>query len=160
MPGVKKQWECMDTDGSPIKAGGVHMTSKHKKEPRVYGTSWGAISVPRYVYQSRQGGEAFCPLDQNARIIVNSTPAFARMVSRKYAQMAAPQVEEDLRQNHGRNSSGSTLRDVADVVASIARAKEEKWIYDIPQLPKPVATVAINHTGQCISAARCSSKPE
>ncbi|MGI9278351.1 MAG: ISKra4 family transposase, partial [Endozoicomonas sp.] len=141
--GVEKQLEYMDTDGSPIKIGGIHMTSKHKKEPKVYETSWGATKVSRYVYQSSQGGETFCPLDQNARIIVNSTPAFARMVSWKYAQMAAPQIEEDLRQNHGRTSSRSTLRDLADVVASIAQAKEEKWVYDIPELSKPVKTVAI-----------------
>ena len=38
----------------------------------------------------------FCPLDQNALIVVNSTPAFARMVSWKYENMAAPQVEIDL----------------------------------------------------------------
>ena len=44
--------------------------------------------------------------------------------------MAAPQVEEDLRQHHGRNSSRSTLRDIADVVASIAQSKEEKWELD------------------------------
>ncbi len=145
--GVEKQLEHMDTDGSPIKVGGIHMTSKNKKEPKVYETSWGAVKVPRYIYQSSQGGETFCPLDQNARIIVNSTPAFARMVSWKYAQMAAPQVEDDLRQNHGRNSSRSTLRDLADVVASIAQAKEERWVYDIPELPKPVTTVAIGLDG-------------
>ncbi len=145
--GVEKQLEHMDTDGSPIKVDGIHMTSKNKKEPKVYETSWGAVKVPRYIYQSSQGGETFCPLDQNARIIVNSTPAFARMVSWKYAQMAAPQVEDDLRQNHGRNSSRSTLRDLADVVASIAQAKEERWVYDIPELPKPVTTVAIGLDG-------------
>ena len=107
----------------------------------------GAIKVSRYVYQSSQGGKTFCPLDQSARIIVNSTPAFVRMVSWKYAQMAAPQVEEDLRQHHGRNSSRSTLCDLADVVASIAQAKEEKWIYDIPELSKSVKTVAIGLDG-------------
>ena len=73
--------------------------------------------------------------------------AFARMVSWKYAQMAAPQVEEDLRQHHGRKSSRSMLRDLADVVASIAQAKEDKWEYDIPELSKPVATVAIGLDG-------------
>ena len=149
MLGTERQLEFMDTDGSPmpIKVGGIHMTSKHKKEPKVYETSWGAVRVSRYVYQSSQGGETFCPLDQNARIIVNSTPAFARMVSWKYAHMAAPQVEEDLLQNHGRKSNRSTLRDLADVVASIAQAKEEKWVYDIPELSKPVATVAIGLDG-------------
>lgn len=141
------QLEYMDTDGSPIKIGGVKMTCKRKKEPKIYETPWGAVKVARHVYQSSSGGEIFCPLDQNARIVVNSTPAFARMVSWKYAQMAAPQVHEDLQQNHGRTSSRSTLRDLSDVVASIAQAKEEKWTYDIPSLPAPVKTIAIGLDG-------------
>ena len=62
MLGVEKQLEHLDTDGSPIKVGGIHMTSKHKKEPKVYETQWGAVNVPRYVYQSNQGGETYCPL--------------------------------------------------------------------------------------------------
>ncbi len=89
-----QQLECMDTDGSPITMGSVRMSCKRKKEPKVYETPWGAVKVARNVYQSNKGGKTFCPLDQNARIIVNSTPAFARMVSWKYAQMAAPQVEQ------------------------------------------------------------------
>ena len=83
------------------------------------------------------------PLDQNARIVVNSTPAFARTVSWKYAEMAAPKVEHDLRQNDRRKTSRSTLRDIADVVASIAQAKEDKWEYEIPELPRSVKAVAI-----------------
>ena len=105
-----QQLEYMDTDGSPITIGSVCMSCKRKKEPKVYETQWGAVKVARNVYQSNKGGGTFCPLDQNARIIVNSTPAFARMVSWKYAQMAAPQVEQDLLQNHGRKSSRATLR--------------------------------------------------
>ncbi len=138
-----QQLECMDTDGSPITMGSVRMSCKRKKEPKVYETPWGAVKVARNVYQSNKGGKTFCPLDQNARIIVNSTPAFARMVSWKYAQMAAPQVEQDLLQNHGRKSSRATLRDLADVVGSVAQIKEEKWTYVIPELPRPVTTVAI-----------------
>lgn len=145
--GVEKQLESMDTDGSPITVGGITMSSKYKKEPKVYETSWGAVKLPRYVYQSSQGGETFCPLDQKARIVVNSTPAFARLVSWKYTQMAASQVEEDLLQNHGRKSRRSTLRELASVVASIAQEKEEKWVYDIPDLPKQVTTIAIGLDG-------------
>ncbi len=142
-----QQLECMDTDGSPITMGSVRMSCKRKKEPKVYETPWGAVKVARNVYQSNKGGKTFCPLDQNARIIVNSTPAFARMVSWKYAQMAAPQVEQDLLQNHGRKSSRATLRDLADVVGSVAQIKEEKWTYVIPELPRPVTTVAIGLDG-------------
>ena len=40
-----------------------------------------------------------------------------------------------------------TFRDLTYVVACIAQAKEEKWVYDIPELPKSVATVAIGLDG-------------
>ncbi len=142
-----QQLEHMDTDGTPVTIGSVRMSCKRKKEPKVYETPWGPVKIARNIYQSSKGGTTFCPLDQNARIIVNSTPAFARMVSWKYAQMAAPQVEQDLLQNHGRKSSRATLRDLADVVASVAQIKEEKWTYDIPELPRPVATVALGLDG-------------
>ena len=117
-----KQLEFLDSDGTPIFMGSIKMTSKRKKEPKVYETPWGAVKIPRFVYQSSQGGSTFSPLDQNARIIVNSTPAFARMISWKYAQMAAPQVEKDLKQNHARYSSRATLRDLADVIGNICSA--------------------------------------
>ena len=111
-----KQLEYLDTDGSPIFFGSIKMTSKKKKEPKVYESPWGAVKVPRYVYQSSKGGEIFSSLDQNARIVVSSTPRFARLISWKYAEMAAPQVERDLAQNHGRKTNRRTLRDLADVV--------------------------------------------
>lgn len=147
---AEKQLEHLDADGSPIQLGSIKLTSKKKKELKVYESSWGQIHVERYVYQSSKGGKTFCPLDQNARIVVNSTPAFARMVSWKYANMAAPQVEEDLLQNHRRDSSRATLKDVSDVVASIAQAKEENWTYDIPEMPEVVATVSLGLDGTTI----------
>ena len=142
-----QQLRHFDTNGEPIVKGATRLTSKNKKEPKVYETPWGALRVERYVYQSREGGKTFCPLDQNARIVVNSTPAFARMVSWKYANMAAPQVEDDLLQNHRRTSSHATLKDLADVVACIAQTKEEHWTYEIPDLPDPVATVSLGLDG-------------
>ena len=143
----RRQLEYLDTDGSPITVASVHMTSKSHKEPKVYETPWGPVEVSRHVYQSSQGGAIFCPLDQNARIVVTSTPFYARMVSWKYAHMASSEVCEDLQRNHGRKASRSVLRDLSDVVASIAQAKEETWAYDIPELPSPVKTVALGLDG-------------
>ena len=142
-----RQLEHLDTDGSPIQLGETKFTSKKRKELKIYESQWGPVRVERFVYQSSKGGKIVCPLDQSARIVVNSTPAFARMVSWKYANMAAPQVEEDLLQNHGRSSSRTTLRDLADIVGSIAQAKEEVWNYDLPELTDPVATVSIGLDG-------------
>lgn len=107
----------------------------------------GAVEVSRNVYQSSQGGAIFCPLDQNARIVVTLTPLYARMVSWKYTHMASSEVCEDLKRNHGRKALRSVLRDLADVVASIAQTKEEAWDYNIPELPGSVKTVALGLDG-------------
>jgi hypothetical protein len=71
-----------DTDGSPIQVGDTRLTSKGelKKE---YQTPYGVAPVERYVYQSSRGGKTYCPLDRNARIVISSTPKFAKMVSHK-----------------------------------------------------------------------------
>lgn len=143
----RKQLENLDTDGSPIFFGKVKMTSKKKKQLKVYETPYGAVKVPRYVYQTSDGGATYSPLDHAARIVVNSTPKFAQMVSWKYAEMAAPQAQKDFEQNHKRSTSRATLRDIADVVGAIAQAKEDVWTYAIPELPHPVSTIAIGLDG-------------
>src|SRR5262249_43829346 len=71
-----------DTDGSPIPVGPVEFTSKGRVE-KDYQTPYGVASVARHVYQSPQGGPTHCPLDRDARIVVSSTPRFAKIVSHK-----------------------------------------------------------------------------
>ncbi len=145
--GTKKQLEWLDTDGSPITLGNVRLTSKSKKELKVYETPWGAVRVNRFIYQSREGGAIYCPLDQSARIVVNSTPRHACMVSWKFAHMPSTEVEQDFLRNHGRKIHRRTAKDLAEVVASIAQAKEESWTYELPDLPEPVATVSLGLDG-------------
>ena len=62
-----------DTNGSPLKKNGEKWTSKGK-EYKIYQTPYGEIQVERHVYQSSKGGETYCPLEQDARIVVTSTP--------------------------------------------------------------------------------------
>src|SRR3954470_14511326 len=121
-----------DADGSPIRVGDTKLTSKGelKKE---YQTPYGVAPIERHVYQSSRGGKTFCPLDRNARIVVSSTPRFARMVSHKYAEFGSARVIEDLRENHGRTVARSFVQNVADAVAAVAMAKEETWGYALPE---------------------------
>ncbi len=74
-----------DTDGSPITVGSITLTSKGQI-PKDYQTPYGMATLERHVYQSPRGGATYCPLDRDARIIVSSTPKFAKMVSSKYAE--------------------------------------------------------------------------
>jgi hypothetical protein len=100
-------------------------------------------TVARHVYQSPQGGPAYCPLDRDARIVVSSIPRFAKVVSHQYAEFSSPGVQIDLKENHGREVSRCLVQDIADAVAAAAMAKEEDWSYAPPKFDEPPATVAI-----------------
>jgi hypothetical protein len=138
-----------DTDGSPINVGPVKFTSKGQIE-KDYQTPYGVATVARHVYQSPQGGPTYCPLDRDARIVVSSTPRFAKVISHKYAEFSSPRVQVDLEENHGRTVSRCLIQDVADAVAAVAMAKEEDWSYTLPRFETPPATVAISLDGTCM----------
>jgi hypothetical protein len=137
-----------DTDGSPITVGSVRLTSKGQL-PKDYQTPYGMTTVERHVYQSPEGGATYCPLDRDARIIVSSTPKFAKMVSSKYAEFGSARVQRDLRDNHGRAISRCLVQDIADAVAALALAKEEDWSYHLPKMETPPATVGFSLDGTC-----------
>jgi|tagenome__1003787_1003787.scaffolds.fasta_scaffold20728608_1 hypothetical protein len=137
-----------DTDGSPITVGATKLTSKGRL-PKDYQTPYGMARVERHVYQSPQGGATYCPLDRDARIIVSSTPKFAKMVSNKYAEFGSARVRHDLRDNHGRAVSRCLVQDIADAVAAVALAKEEDWSYHLPKMETPPVTVALSLDGTC-----------
>ena len=141
--------ERFDTDGDRIEFGGVKWFSKGKL-PKCYQTPYGEVEVSRHVYQRSGGGKTFCPLERDARIVVTSTPRFAKMVSHKYANGASPAVRRDLLENHGRDCARSFLQDLAEAVGSVAQAKEESWHYETPKLDKPVSSVAIGTDGTCM----------
>jgi hypothetical protein len=138
-----------DTDGSPIQVGDTKLTSKGKllKE---YQTPYGVAPVARHVYQSTRGGKTYCPLDRNARIVVSSTPKFAKTVSHKYAEVGSARVLKDLSENHGRRVARCFVQDTADAVAAVAMAKEEDWDYALPDLEDAIATVTLGMDGTCL----------
>src|SRR3954462_6303707 len=137
-----------DTDGAPITVGSIKFTSKGRL-PKEYQTPYGVATVARHVYQSSQGGPTYCPLDRDARIVVTSTPRFAKILSHKYAEFSSPRVQIDLEENHGRVVSRCLIQDVADAVAAAALAKEEDWSYTLPKFESPPATGAISLDGAC-----------
>jgi len=135
-----------DTDGSPIEVAGIRLTSKGQVLKK-YHTPYGVVDVERHVYQTSAGGETFCPLDKEARIVGSATPKFAKMVSHKYARNGVDEVKTDLESNHGRSISREYIQSIADIVGTIAIAKEESWHYSTPVLDTPVNTIAIGLDG-------------
>jgi hypothetical protein len=138
-----------DTDGSPITVGATKLTSKGQVE-KDYQTPYGVATLARHVYQSPQGGPTYCPLDRDARMVVSSTPRFAKILSHQYAEFSSPRAQIDLQKNHGRTVSRCLIQDVADAVAAAVLAKEEDWGYTLPQFDEPPATVAVSLDGTCL----------
>ena len=138
-----------DADGLPIRLGTTKLTSMGKVR-KDYQTPYGVATVERHVYQSSSGGRTHCPLDQDARIVVSSTPRFAKVIAHKYDEFGAGRVLEDLAENHGRKVTRSFVQDVADVVASVALAKEQAWEYALTALEEPVATITVGLDGTCM----------
>jgi hypothetical protein len=138
-----------DTDGSPLLLGDQRWTSKGQ-QPKIYQTPYGEATVERHVYQTGEGGATFCPLERDARIILTSTPRFAKQVSSKYADRAGGRVVEDLAQNHGRQVSLCLVQDLAAAVGSVAQLKEEDWHYATPKLDVGVAAIGIGLDGTCM----------
>ena len=138
-----------DADGSRITMGGVKWFSKGRL-PKTYQTPYGGVEAERYVYQRSIGGETFCPLERDARIVVTSTPRFAKMATHKMANGASPAVQADLAENHGRRVSRAYLQDLTEAVGGVAQAKEEAWEYETPKLDKPIKSVAISMDGTCM----------
>lgn len=146
---TEEQLKRFDTDGAPIVLGRTKFTSKGQV-PKEYQTPFGVATLSRHVYQSPEGGRTFCPLDRAARIVVSSTPRFAKMVSNKYAGAGSAQVQTDLLDNHCRSVSRCLIQDLADSVAAVALAKEESWTYDLPKLERPPKTIAVSLDGTCM----------
>ena len=133
----------------PIQVGDTKLTSKGKLK-KEYQTPYGVAAVERHVYQSSRGGKTYCPLDRDARIVVSSTPKFAKMVSHKYAEFGSARVIKDLAENHGRSVARCFVQDVADAVATVALAKQEDWEYALPELEETPPTITIGMDGTCL----------
>jgi quinol monooxygenase YgiN len=138
-----------DADGSPIQIGDLRLTSKGKVH-QTYETPFGPVGVDRHLYQTSSGGRTFCPLEENARILLTATPRLAMMVASKYAMFGAPAVRRDLEENHGRTIAISYVKSLADTVGEIVKRKEEIWDYAVPEMPKPVAHVGASVDGTCM----------
>lgn len=138
-----------DTDGGPIKIGPEIWRTKGR-QPKCYQTPYGEVELERHVYQRSGGGATYCPLEREARIVITSTPRFAKQVSSKFAQGVAREVQRDLAENHARAVAVSYLQRLSEAIGAVAQAKEEEWEYALPQLEAPVATVSVGLDGTCM----------
>ncbi|MCL2722792.1 MAG: ISKra4 family transposase [Treponema sp.] len=136
-----------DTDGTPIKVGKKKYTSKGQQS-KTYQCPFGEFELCRHVYQSNEGGSTYCPLDNDARILVYSTPKFSKMVSQKYSQFGSRQVQKDLKENHGRFISHTYIQDISSAVGDVAL--NNPWKYSTGVYSSDVSTIGISLDGTCM----------
>ncbi len=146
---TKEVLSDFDTDGAPIEVKGKRYSSKGKI-PKKYQTPYGQINLARHVYQSSDGGKTYCPLEKDSRIIVGTTPIFAKHVSSKYSDLSAKRVQIDLRDNHGRYVSQEYIRQISEAVGLFIDSKVDKWNYIPPIEKQHVKTVGVGLDGTCM----------
>jgi hypothetical protein len=146
---TEQKLKSFDTDGTPLIFGATKLTSKGQLT-QDYETPYGSVAVSRHIYQSNKGGKTYCPLEDRARLVLNSTPKYAKMVSFKYGELGAPKIVEDLLECNGRDISVRYVKMLGDAVGMMAQAKEESWEYELPKLDDAVASVGVGIDGAYI----------
>jgi hypothetical protein len=136
-----------DTDGTPIEIDKKKYTSKGQLS-KTYQCPFGEFELFRHVYQSNKGGGTYSPLDNDARILVYSTPKFAKTISNKYSQVGSRHVRRDLEDNHGRSISRTYIQDISDAVGAVASSKPWKYVTGIE--PSDVSGIGISLDGTCM----------
>jgi hypothetical protein len=149
MEATKEALNKFDTNGQPIKLGSIKMTTKGKAK-KEYESPYGRVTLDRHVYQTSKGGKLFCPLDEKARIIIHSTPKFAKMISYKYASLSAKDVSRDLEENHSRHITRGFIQNISDYIGSIVESTQENWEYEIPDQKVSVSTISTSLDGTCV----------
>jgi len=145
MPMIKQ----FDTHGEPIRVNGVKHTVKDYA-PQTYETPYGPVRVERHTYQTSKGGRAYVPLENDGRMVLNSTPRYAQMVSGKYARFGADSIREDLLECNGRDISRNYAKKLSDFVGTIAQSYETEWEYDLPEFDQPVHSITLGLDGTCM----------
>ena len=141
--------EQFDTNGEPIRVNGVKHTVR-ERSPQTYETPYGPVQVLRNTYQSSRGGRGYVPLEADGRMILNSTPRYAQIVSGKYARFGADAICEDLLECNGRKLSRNYAKKLSDFVGTVAQFHESEWEYELPEFDRPVHSVTLSLDGTCM----------
>ena len=129
---------------------GRKWTRKLTSEPRVVESTFGAVTISRWAYQTSSGGSCCYPLDEKMDLAGSATPKFAKSLVFKMAHTPAATVCEDLEENHGRKVSAHFVQAVTDLIGAIAL--EVQPSPDTATLPDPkdVAIVAVGVDGAMV----------
>jgi hypothetical protein len=139
-----------DTHGEPLRHGGREYTSKGKS-PQTYHCTGGDMTIERHVYQSSRGGATWCPLEDRARILENTTPHFAAIISGSYAQHSGRGTVTTLRRTLQRDVNLEYIQRLAHSAGKAAHAQERARIYDLQTDPAAVHSVLVSADATCVA---------
>ena len=147
---VEEFLHAHDSPMDSLERMGRKWTRKLTPEPRVVESTFGAVTISRWAYQTSSGGQCFYPLDEKMDLTASATPKFAKSLSFKMAHIPAATVCEDLEENHARKISAHFVQAVTDLIGAIAL--EVQPSPDTATLPKPeeVALIAIGVDGAMV----------
>ena len=147
---VEEFLKAHDLPLDAIERKGRKWTRKLKSEPRVVESTFGAVTISRWAYQTSSGGRCFYPLDEKMDLAGSATPKFAKSLAYKMAHTPAATVCEDLEENHGRTVSVHFVQAVTDLIGEIAL--EVQPSPDTATLPDPkdVAIIAVGVDGAMV----------
>jgi hypothetical protein len=139
-----------DSDGKPLFHANRKWTSKGRVL-KIYESPWGEVPLERHLYQTSEGGQTWCPLEDRACIAGGSaTPSLARSLAYKYVFFNARATARDLRENHARFLAPSYVADIAAAVADAAAEPTVEQSAHAPQCdPALVRTLALGLDGTC-----------
>jgi hypothetical protein len=123
-----------DADGLPLHFEGRRLTAKSEKEPLVVESTFGAITVSRWAYQSSRGAKCYYPLDRKMELLGSATPKLARSVGFKHAHAPAAKVVQAITQLLG------------ELAEEVQPAPDTRLL----PAPKDVASIAVGVDGACL----------
>ena len=142
-----------DTGGEPLRRDGREYTSKGKS-PQTYHCTGGDITIERHLYQSSTGGATWCPLEERARILENTTPHFAAIISGTYAQRSGRGTVTDLHRTLQREVNLEYVQKLAHSAGKAAHAQERARMYDLACDPKAVHAVIASADATCVAIVK------
>jgi hypothetical protein len=66
-----------------------------------------------------QGESTYCPLENDARIIVGTTPKFAQTLSGQYPRNSTGDIQCDLQENHSRSVSCTYIQQISQAIGDV-----------------------------------------
>lgn len=146
-----------DTHGEPITLGGRVYTSKGRS-PATYQCYGGAAQVERHVYQTSEGGKTFCPLEDRARMIADTTPHFAAIVAGKYSANSGRETRIDLQRGLQREVGLEYVQNLAQSVGRSALAQENHLAYEVKTPESEVEAIVVAADATCVPLVKESYK--